>query len=164
MTLWRCVNCFQVGELTEHGECASCGSIAVMPTFLPTDETRVREGQHFEPALEYFLRDYQRLTWQNPLHAYERVLGCLAAFSLRALRSQQIVRIESLRSMTRAQRFGTRALTWLCELADQHSIVLTGTIEPIGKMRPRLNVRELTAWYRRHGFTIQKRDMYRVPQ
>ena len=57
---------------------------------------------------------------------------------------------------------GTHALKWLRDLCDNHGVFLMGVISPIGSQP--LNLDQLTAWYRRHGFDVQGKQMQRRPQ
>jgi GNAT superfamily N-acetyltransferase len=63
----------------------------------------------------------------------------------------------------RGKGHATRALGWLCALADEHEVAITGIVRPFGVKG--LNREQLTAWYRRHGFKVSKDEtMYRSPK
>lgn len=109
-----------------------------------------------------FMAEFHRTTWQNPFNNRERVLFHAAAIALttNGCRDDE-VRINCVRSLNRGVGYGSLALDWLTKLADKHGVELTGTIEPCGKVRPRFNVNQLKAWYRRHGFTVVGRTLNR---
>jgi hypothetical protein len=67
----------------------------------------------------------------------------------------------------RGNGHGSAALTWLCELADRHSVHITGHADSktrtlrdmLEKKRTRgLSKKQLRAWYERHGFRFQLPD------
>jgi GNAT superfamily N-acetyltransferase len=63
-------------------------------------------------------------------------------------------------TLERGKGHGTRALNWLCELADRHAVTLTGQADasvkdvPFVRQTQRLDNKQLRAWYERHGFTF----------
>ena len=67
---------------------------------------------------------------------------------------------------------GSQALDWLCRLADTHGVRIVAWVERIG--HEGLTKAQLTAWYRRHGFTVTRKygldgkyastDIERVPR
>ena len=104
-----------------------------------------------------FIREFVACTDANPFNRRERVLGC-AAIALQP-RSPDIVQLNMLRALLPSGGHGSRALRWLCRLADQHSVTLVGCVVPtaVGKYkRPLLNRRQLTQWYRRQGFVVYR--------
>jgi len=108
-----------------------------------------------------FINEYLDTTWQNPFVNNERVFFQVAAFALKVWNTDEIF-ISRIRSLDKRNGYGSLALDWLVELADKHGIRLSGTIEPCGK-EPRLTVRQLQAWYSRHGFVVRDREISREP-
>ena len=98
-----------------------------------------------------FMRAYRRSTVPNPCNDRERVWGC-AAIALEP-RDDDVVQLNMVRALLKQQGWGTRALQWLCQLADRHGCTLVGRIVPTGKL-PRLNKCQLKRWYTQHGFTV----------
>jgi hypothetical protein len=114
-------------------------------------------------AAEGFMAEFNSQTWPNPFNNRERVFIRYAAFAL-AISFDDVIRIECIRSLgDRGQGNGSRALDWLCGIADRHGVKLTGTVQPVGNVRPRLNIRQLLKWYRRHGFMVEGRTIHRLP-
>jgi hypothetical protein len=108
-----------------------------------------------------FFAEYEAATKPNPFNEKERVwLESLfpwrarACFTLQKGQHEECVTLWLIRSLERGKGDGSAALAWLCDLADRHGVMLTGTIQPNGMMRPRLTVKQLKAWYRRNGFVV----------
>jgi hypothetical protein len=65
---------------------------------------------------------------------------------------------------------GSRALDWICSLADQHGVIIELTVCPPHYFDSEwvntqyLNIIQLRAWYRRRGFTGTDFCMKRLPQ
>lgn len=112
-------------------------------------------------SIDSFNQEFLENTWPNPMNNREQVLGTFAAFSLTVW--QEAITIQSIRSLNRGSGYGSKALDWLCALADEHDVTLNGTVEPIGK-KPRLNVLQLKQWYARHGFKVKGRSICREPK
>jgi hypothetical protein len=67
----------------------------------------------------------------------------------------------------RGKGHGAAALTWLCDLADKHGVIIAGNADSrsrtlrdmLAKRRTRgLNDAQLREWYERHGFVFQLSD------
>jgi GNAT superfamily N-acetyltransferase len=108
-----------------------------------------------------FIAEFIATTWANPFNNRERVLFQAAAIAL-MIYGDDHIEIRCIRSLHRNQGFGSMAIDWLCKLADKYGVELTGAIEPCGDIRPRLGVRQLVSWYRRHGFTVIGRTISRT--
>jgi GNAT superfamily N-acetyltransferase len=75
------------------------------------------------------------------------------------------IRLSCIRSFERGKGYGSRALDWLCQLADAHGVTIKGHISPCGMVKPRLNKTQLRQWYKRHGFSVTERSsIVRVPK
>lgn len=116
--------------------------------------------------VDQFVDEFLATTWQNPFVDndrvfFDRVFFQVAAVSLKIVDEDEIV-ICRICSLERGKGYGSLALDWLVHLADKHGVKLKGTIEPCGK-EPRLTVRQLQAWYKRHGFSIRGREISREP-
>jgi len=74
------------------------------------------------------------------------------------------VRLSCIRSPEKGKGHASAALDWLCKLADEYGVEIEGHIEPVGD-KPRLNVNQLRAWYKRHGFSVILRtNIVRFPK
>jgi GNAT superfamily N-acetyltransferase len=102
-----------------------------------------------------FWTEFKQQTDINPIHRHERVWKARACLRVTPF-YERTATLQMIRSLFRGQGYGTAALRWLTRLADRHGITLVGTVEPSGTSRPRLTLRQLTAWYRRHGFTVSR--------
>lgn len=117
-------------------------------------------------SAESFMYAFERLTEPNPLHSYERVWQWKAVFWCypQQFMRGDVVWLASVRTLQRGQGHGTQALGWLIALAQAHGVVLAGVVQPCGQQRPQLTKRQLTAWYKRHGFTVKTDGhMYKKP-
>jgi GNAT superfamily N-acetyltransferase len=120
------------------------------------------ESRGILSSVQDFFDDYFAGTEQNPFAKYERIWEGKTAFDCRTFGGN--VRL-SLRSLQRGQGYGSRALDWLCALADKHGVMLTGDAVPFGNTKPMLNKRQLKEWYARHGFIVSRRgELARTPK
>ena len=55
---------------------------------------------------------------------------------------------------------GSRALNWLCQLADKHRVRISGIADPFGSRF--LELDKLLDWYVRHGFEVLVTDSYYI--
>lgn len=112
-------------------------------------------------SLDTFFAAFNAATSVNPLADFERIWENRAGFEIKSFDGR--VRLSCIRTFNRGNRDGSAALDWLCKLADEHQVTISGHIEPVGD-KPRLNVHQLRSWYRRHGFSvILLRSIVRFP-
>lgn len=87
-------------------------------------------------------------------------------FAMVTLRSsiddrKSMVHMEDIRSPIPQKGLGSRALKWLCDLADKHGVTLEGTAKAYRDGDGgTLKNKDLVAWYKRNGFTIGRGDAY----
>jgi hypothetical protein len=123
-------------------------------------------GQVNQPSdvLKSFMLDFWSQTKPHPFLKY------ISHFSVRdipvvdfqvASRDGHIW-LENIHSWQEGHGYGSMALDWFCSLADKHQVEIRGSIYPPGGGR--MNVDELTAWYQRHGFTVNGREISREPK
>jgi hypothetical protein len=137
-------------------------------------------------SVQSFLDDFFEQTDENPLNNRERLLpqpgtrltrpselvNAMAGFKLRAF--GQAGEIDSgilfghIRTFEHRRGNGTRAMLWLQGLADIHCVQMCSTARATGhSCKPPikgLTTRQLIAWYRRHGWMVEKNgDMRYVP-
>lgn len=113
-------------------------------------------------STKLFMQEFRRKTWPNPFNNGERVL--FNSVALRLCPSSEHIILLGIRSLIRGQGHASKALDWVCGLADKHNLEVTGYIEPYGLANPRLNIPQLKAWYKRHGFIVKKRQFIRRSQ
>jgi hypothetical protein len=105
---------------------------------------------------------YRADNQQKEIKFYRIWNGIATLFVERRRDSINLRRIK-VPPVMRGQGHATRALTWLCILADEHEVAITGLVRPFGEKG--LNLEQLTAWYRRNGFKVSKdHEMYRSPK
>lgn len=101
---------------------------------------------------------------QHPFANFERLWpkeNPIATFEVKPFGDS--IRLSCVQSLERGKGNGSRALDWLCQLADAHGVTIKGHIKPVGD-KPRLNVNQLRQWYKRHGFqVILRTDIVRFP-
>lgn len=54
----------------------------------------------------------------------------------------------------------SKALRWVCSLADKHDVTLSLYVEPIKKYQPGLSIVQLRKWYTRAGFVRYENHPY----
>lgn len=104
---------------------------------------------------EAFMNALLEATTPNPFNCRERIWQMRAAFEVGIFDGS--IHLGCIRSFERGKGIGSAALRWFLDLADQHGVKVRGTIKPCGIERPRLNVAQLRAWYKRHGFKVSRR-------
>lgn len=103
--------------------------------------------------LNNFMRAFWWKTSPNPFDTGERIWEMRAAFTLSIF--DGAIHISAMRSLERGKGHGSEALNFLCALADEHGIVLSGNAKPYGD-QPRLASAPLRAFYRARGFDIKR--------
>ena len=118
-------------------------------------------------AAEAFLRDLFDASYPNPLNPRERVLaGIEVAVEVSPLRGG--VHLDEVRALRPSKGEGTKAMRFLVELADKHSVTLTLFPMPFGNEK--MDTDDLVRFYRRHGFRFESEqgdgdfDMIRFPR
>jgi hypothetical protein len=107
-------------------------------------------------------------TYVNPFAEFELIWENKAAFELKFFKDH--LRLSAIRTFERGKGDGSRALKWLCDLADKYHVTIVLHVQPFGlkakKGEPKkLTVKELGAWYIRFGFVKGKYDEYtRIPK
>ncbi len=110
--------------------------------------------------LDAFMKDFFAGTYSNPFNPRERVLGEDAIIELRPFDDK--IHLSFIRSVERGAGGGSKALDWLCSLADKHGVAMDLDAKPVGKG---LNKSQLIKWYVSRGFDRQKGEgMVRQPK
>jgi hypothetical protein len=117
-------------------------------------------------SLESFMNEFDSRTELNPLCSVERLLKCsverlwnsdgtpVIALEVRPFNGS--IRLCNIRSLKPRHGFGTSALVWFTELAEKHSVSVTGIAIPTGVKVHGLPKCALKLWYERHGFTVSR--------
>jgi len=115
-------------------------------------------------VLKVFMRDFWNQTQPHPFVKY------ISQFSVRNVpvvdfqvgHREGHIWLENIHSWQEGHGYGSMALDWFCALADKHGVEIRGEIYP--PQGGKLSVEELTAWYQRHGFTVDGRKIHREPR
>lgn len=94
---------------------------------------------------------------------YGRLFGFNVSIILKII-TPRIVLLELIRAEQKGRGDGSKALVWLCELADKHRVSITGQMSPCDPEGEGLDWKELRSWYVKHGFTIDGLEMHRRPR
>jgi len=117
-------------------------------------------------SLQSFMNEFDSRTELNPLCSVDRLLKCsverlwncdgtpVIALEVRPFNGS--IRLCNIRSLKPRHGFGTSALVWFTELAEKHSVSVTGIATPTGVKVHGLPKSALRLWYERHGFTVSR--------
>ena len=116
------------------------------------------------PELLAYMEDFRAGTQPNPLGARDRVWGGEVLVEIRPFDKR--IHISDIMSLHRGQGYGSKALQWLCSLADKHGVAMSLTPSAFGSENAQeLDDEQLKAWYTRHGFKPHRGSlMVREPQ
>lgn len=115
-----------------------------------------------KPELEAFMDDFRSGTGPNPLGHRDRVWNEQIVIEVRPFDGR--IHISDIMSLDRGKGNASKALGWLCSLADKHGVAMSLTPDAFGDADG-LDDDQLTAWYARYGFkTTMGRKMVREPQ
>jgi GNAT superfamily N-acetyltransferase len=105
-----------------------------------------------------FMQAFVAGTDPHPFTHVLRVWNGCAVFEVKQLRPElwggASVRLSFVQSLERGRGDGSRALDWFLDLARQHGVTVVGDVQRVGTEG--LKVRELRAWYKRHGFRVAR--------
>ena len=115
-----------------------------------------------------FMNDYYAGTDPHPFDDRHRLWDMSIAIELSKFGDE--IHISSIISMvTKNGGEASRALKWLCELADTHGVTMGLIAKPIDNAGTRagksLTKSQLVSWYKRYGFVASDGgdEMVRVP-
>lgn len=119
-----------------------------------------------------FMREFHSLTEPNPLIHRERIYKLTAAIELGC--SNKAIHLSSIRTFERGKGHGSKALDWLCTLADKYGLAITGSATQYDTRiindgishsnESMLDFTQLKSWYVRRGFTVRALEMRREPK
>ena len=114
------------------------------------------------PELLAYMEDFRAGTDSNPLGARDRVWGGTVLIEVAPFDKR--IHVSDIMSMDRGKGYASKALQWLCSLADKHGVAMSLTPDAFGDGQG-LDGEQLTAWYSRYGFKPHMgRKMVREPR
>ena len=145
----------------EEGGPDQMGPSAPIKITLPPKDPEVEE------RLRAFMQDLWDHTYAHPFMRGHRVTEN-AVIECRPW--QGTILVKAIQSLEPRKGGGTEAMNLLCELADKHQVVLTGTAKKFGDDKNYMTTAKLKAWYPRFGWVIGRGnahdgyDMRREPK
>jgi hypothetical protein len=128
-----------------------------------------------EDRLHSFMREFHANTMSSII-TRERIWQNAVGLELVPFMGNKSIHISSIRTFpddkdqagTRRKGYASKALDWLCKLADKHQVALDCVPKQFGSNKPedkgtRLNKRQLVAWYAKRGFVQGRQGMRREP-
>ncbi len=103
-------------------------------------------------AEEAFMADFVAQTDPHPLAPFMRIWHGQVNFEVKPFSGR--IQLGCIQTLFPSQGHATPALQWLQALASQHGVAIRGTVQRLGKGG--LSQRDLRAWYKRHGFSVQR--------
>jgi hypothetical protein len=103
----------------------------------------------YKARCKAFMADYIAATEDHPFDRSARYLPDAA--SIIADEFDSMIHISDIRSLIPGTGGGSKALAFLCQLADKHQVKLSLTAKAYGDDE-RLSTPQLHAWYARYGF------------
>lgn len=114
------------------------------------------------PKLDSFMHDFNGGTIANPLSHKDRVWNNKVLLEVRPFDGK--IHVSDIMSLERGERNASRALDWLCSLADKHAVAMSLTPSAFGDGKG-LNDEQLSSWYARRGFKPDRgTSMVREPK
>lgn len=113
------------------------------------------EKQKRASALDAFLKEFDAATTPHPWHG--RMSIWQDSVGIELSKWQGMIHISSIMSFAKKNDGNaSKALKWLCELADKHSVKMDLEVSPVKNAGARegksLNKTELKSWYKRNDF------------
>lgn len=121
--------------------------------------------KEFDPAVKAFLDEFNKSTAPHPFDRRQSIYNDSVGIGLLPSRGSKDVDLQSIMSfVSKRQGEGSKALKWLCGLADKHGITLRLDIQPIKNAGTRegksLTKAELRTWYESNGFKRESGDHF----
>lgn len=112
--------------------------------------------------IDKFLDQFFDETWENPMNPKQRVYDNSCVIHI-VPKSGNEIYVSDIRSLRTSQGYGTKALEWLTDLADEHKVTLT--LNAINYGSGPLDDKMLINWYKKFGFKRSGDNyMIRKPQ
>ncbi len=105
-------------------------------------------------GLEPFAAAYEASTQRHPFARHLRVWQDKACFEVKVNRAYECVLLNYIMTLEKGAGHGTEALRWFVSLARAHQVRVEGHVQRIGTSG--LKQSELRAWYKRHGFRVNR--------
>lgn len=126
------------------------------------EEPQEKTSASTSPQLEAFMDDFRAGTGQNPLGMRDRVWGENVVIEVRPFDGK--IHISDIMSLERGAGNASKALDWLCSLADKHGVKMSLTPDSYGDGQG-LDNDQLAAWYAKRGFKfVRGQLMVREPK
>ena len=122
--------------------------------------TTIKLSSRKTDKLDAFFAAFDAQTWQNPI-GKGRIVGDNVLIEVIAGAAPDSVMLKEIRTLiAREAGHASRALDWLCALADAHDVSLVLHAKRIGAAGGRLDhgglsTAQLKKWYVRHGFSAR---------
>ena len=120
---------------------------------------KITEGS----KVDLFFKEFDKETRGYPIMRHLRVTDynedTSVAFELVPSWKDDTIRLGAIIAFKKNAGNGTRALKWLCKLADKYEVKIVGQVERINK--DGLNSEQLKKWYRKNGFKVKGRQIER---
>jgi hypothetical protein len=115
-------------------------------------------GGNNDVKLEAFLRDYENGTEPHPFDRNMRMWN--DSVGLEVSKFDRMIHISSIISFVKKNSGdASKALKWVCGLADKHGVKLSLIVHPIKNAGAKDGVdmteAQLMAWYKREGFEVE---------
>ena len=128
-------------------------------------------GRKEDENVKAMLDEYWSGTQPHPFDRHLRIWGDdnnMVGVTLYSVGTSEVHLSTIMTFSDKNSGSGSKALKWICDLADKHGVKLTLSVSPIKNAGSRngkdLNKRQLTAWYAKYGFVKQHGDeMFREP-
>lgn len=113
-----------------------------------------------DPAVKAMLDEWWKATQPHPFDRRLRIWNDAIGLWLRPGEDKEAELMTIMTFVDKNQGEGSKALKWVCDLADKHGVDLTLNVSPIKNAGSRtgknLNKKELTSWYAKNGFVKDK--------
>lgn len=129
---------------------------------------KIGGGNARSAALQAFLDEFDKDTSPNPFMSRMGIWKESIGIELSAWQGH--IHISSIMSFAKKNNGdASKALKWICDLADKHGVKMDLTVAPIknagAEKGESLNKSQLKAWYRRNGFVpVGGDNMLREPK
>lgn len=121
----------------------------------------VRTSKENPDKVSAFMQEFrsQTLTEKDGLRLWQGKVGFLLT---EAFAEPNTIHVRVVWSFVREQGWGSKAMKWLCDLADKYGITLQ--LQARSMLKQTLDDEELHAWYGRFGFNGSSELMTRQPK
>lgn len=101
-------------------------------------------------SCDAFLGEFEAATVTHPFDSRLRIWDNNVVFEVKQFNGK--IDLSFIQSIDKGCKHGSRGLLWFLEMASRHSVAIHGYAKRVGAEG--LDQRQLKAWYKRHGFSI----------